>query len=98
MNYQVSRLSTRFDKTTATLLSFVQLSLPGIVEMYYGQELSLEDSTGSANKFTGLMQWNNSEYGGFTAGSQKPFFSTTFNYKEDNFKVTVLYQFSLAIY
>ncbi|EJW83340.1 alpha amylase [Wuchereria bancrofti] len=85
-DYHVSRLSTRFDKATATLLSFVQLSLPGIVEMYYGQELSLEDSAGPENKFTGLMQWNSSEYGGFTAGSQKPFFSTTLNYKEDNFQ------------
>ncbi|EFO21378.1 alpha amylase [Loa loa] len=86
-DYHVSRLSTRFDKATAALLTFVQLSLPGIVELYYGQELSLEDSTGPTNKFTGLMQWNSSEYGGFTAGSQKPFFSTTLNYKEDNFQV-----------
>ncbi|CAG9533601.1 unnamed protein product [Cercopithifilaria johnstoni] len=86
MNYHVSRLSTRFDKATATLLSFVQLSLPGIVELYYGQELDLEDGTDSTNKFTGLMQWNSSEYGGFTAGSQKPFFSNTLNYKEDNFE------------
>ncbi|VBB30688.1 unnamed protein product [Acanthocheilonema viteae] len=85
-NYHVSRLSTRFDKATATLLTFVQLSLPGIIELYYGQELNLEDSTGSINKFTGLMQWNSSEYGGFTAGSQKPFFSNTLNYKEDNFE------------
>lgn len=91
-NYHVSRLSTRFDKATATLLSFVQLSLPGIVQLYYGQELSLEDSIGSINKFTGLMQWNSSEYGGFTSGNQKPFFSTTLNYKEDNFEVTVFCQ------
>ncbi|OZC09102.1 hypothetical protein X798_03849 [Onchocerca flexuosa] len=86
-DYHVSRLSTRFDKATATLLNFVQLSLPGIVQLYYGQELSFEDSTGPTNKFTGLMQWNSSEYGGFTAGSQKPFFSTTPDYKEDNFEI-----------
>ncbi|KAM3725444.1 Oligo-1,6-glucosidase [Dirofilaria immitis] len=85
-DYNVSRLSTRFDKATAILLTFIQLSLPGAVELYYGQELNLEDSTGPTNKFTGLMQWNSSEYGGFTAGIQKPFFSTTLNYKEDNFK------------
>uniref|UniRef100_A0A0R3S5L9 alpha-glucosidase n=1 Tax=Elaeophora elaphi TaxID=1147741 RepID=A0A0R3S5L9_9BILA len=86
MNYHVSRLSSRFDKAIATLLTFLQLSLPGIVALYYGQELSIEDSTGSTNKFTGLMQWNSSEYAGFTAGDQKPFFSTTLNYKENNFE------------
>uniref|UniRef100_A0A915PNX5 alpha-glucosidase n=1 Tax=Setaria digitata TaxID=48799 RepID=A0A915PNX5_9BILA len=92
MDYHVSRLTTRFDKATATLLTFVQLSLPGIIELYYGQELSLEDSTDPANRFTGLMQWDSSEYSGFTAGSQKPFFSTTSNYKADNFEV----QFNVA--
>uniref|UniRef100_A0A2K6W0U1 alpha-glucosidase n=1 Tax=Onchocerca volvulus TaxID=6282 RepID=A0A2K6W0U1_ONCVO len=85
-DYHVSRLSTRFDKATAILLNFIQLSLPGIVQLYYGQELSFEDSIGPTNKFTGLMQWNSSEYGGFTAGSQKPFFSTAPNYKENNFE------------
>ncbi|VIP00414.1 Uncharacterized protein BM_BM17240 [Brugia malayi] len=33
-----------------------------------------------------LMQWNSSEYRGFTAGSQKSFFSTMLNYNEDNFQ------------
>lgn len=87
-NYLVSRLSSRFDKATAALLTFVQLSLPGAVELSYGQELSLEDSSGPADKFTGLMQWNNEKHAGFTTSSQKPLlFSTTDNYKEENYEV-----------
>ncbi|VDN02541.1 unnamed protein product [Thelazia callipaeda] len=84
-DYHNSRLSTRFNKATSTLLTFLQLSLPGIAHLYYGQELALEDADSAANKFTGLMQWDSSEYGGFTSAREKPFFSTTTNYKDDNF-------------
>ncbi|VDK28484.1 unnamed protein product, partial [Gongylonema pulchrum] len=84
-SYHGSRLSTRFGQATANLLTLVQLSLPGAAEIYYGQELGLEDTADPANSYTGLMHWDDSVYAGFTAENEKPFFSTARNYKENNF-------------
>ncbi|CAD6191924.1 unnamed protein product [Caenorhabditis auriculariae] len=55
-NSENSRLATRFDAPTAHLLSFLQLTLPGALSMYYGQELGLKD-VGNPRTQRGIMQW-----------------------------------------
>lgn len=71
------RLSTRFDPETANLITLVQLALPGAVQIYYGQELNLPDTISTTGAHKGLMQWDASNYAGFTSAKEKPFFMNT---------------------
>lgn len=87
-DYRVSRPTSRFDAATGNLLTFLQLTLPGAIEIYYGQELGLTDVANATRKFTGLMQWDDSEKAGFTnLTNENLFFGTTSDYKTANFKV-----------
>ncbi|GMT22892.1 hypothetical protein PFISCL1PPCAC_14189 [Pristionchus fissidentatus] len=56
-NAQSKRLASRFDSDTANLLTFTQLTLPGAMSLYYGQELGLKDGEGAGNAHQGIMQW-----------------------------------------
>uniref|UniRef100_A0A915AWE5 alpha-glucosidase n=2 Tax=Parascaris univalens TaxID=6257 RepID=A0A915AWE5_PARUN len=85
-NYAVSRPTSRFDIPTGNLMTFVQMTLPGAVEIYYGQELGLTDAVNSSKPFTGLMQWDSSKYAGFTSSNQQPFFTNTADTEKLNYK------------
>jgi len=58
-NPESSRLSSRFDSDTAHLLNFMQLTLPGAISLYYGQELGMKDAKFNGNPTQrGVMQWS----------------------------------------
>uniref|UniRef100_A0A914VE08 alpha-glucosidase n=1 Tax=Plectus sambesii TaxID=2011161 RepID=A0A914VE08_9BILA len=62
-----SRLATRVnDRATAELLTFVQLLLPGAVNVYYGDEIGMMDSktSGVAAAQRGMMQWDRTAHTG----------------------------------
>ncbi|CAJ0937452.1 unnamed protein product, partial [Mesorhabditis belari] len=56
-NANSRRLASRFDADTANLLTFTQLTLPGAISVYYGQEIGLENVEGRKDGQRGLMQW-----------------------------------------
>ncbi|EGT42035.1 CBN-ATGP-1 protein [Caenorhabditis brenneri] len=58
-NSEVSRLASRFPSSVAHLLSFLQLTLPGAISIYYGQEYGLKDAVNKNGDFKqmGVMQW-----------------------------------------
>uniref|UniRef100_A0A1I7WIM6 Aamy domain-containing protein n=1 Tax=Heterorhabditis bacteriophora TaxID=37862 RepID=A0A1I7WIM6_HETBA len=91
-NPDSSRLASRFDADTANLLTFMQLTLPGALSLYYGQELGLSD-VGNPSTQRGIMQWNpsGSDHHGFLSKSDenlgKLFFAESDDIKEeDNFE------------
>nr|CDJ98092.1 Glycosyl hydrolase domain containing protein [Haemonchus contortus] len=79
-NPDSSRLASRFDAETANLLTFMQLTLPGALSLYYGQELGLAN-VGNPPSPRGVMQWKPSgdDHHGFLSSSEsnigKLFFS-----------------------
>ncbi|KJH49023.1 alpha amylase, catalytic domain protein [Dictyocaulus viviparus] len=91
-NADSSRLASRFDAETANLLTFMQLTLPGALSLYYGQELGLAN-VGDPPSSRGIMQWTKSgdDHHGFlsSGGSKigKLFFAESENIDElDNFE------------
>ncbi|KAJ1348257.1 hypothetical protein KIN20_003514 [Parelaphostrongylus tenuis] len=87
-----SRLASRFDADTANLLTFMQLTLPGALSLYYGQELGLRD-VGDPPTPRGIMQWapsGHNHHGFLSSGSStigKLFFSESEDARElDNFE------------
>ncbi|VDP10286.1 unnamed protein product [Heligmosomoides polygyrus] len=91
-NADSSRLASRFDADTATLLTFMQLTLPGALSLYYGQELGLTN-VGNPPSPRGVMQWtpSGSDHHGFLSSSEanigKLFFDESSNADEqDNFE------------
>ncbi|GMS93791.1 hypothetical protein PENTCL1PPCAC_15966, partial [Pristionchus entomophagus] len=77
-NAQSARLASRFDADTANLLTFTQLTLPGAMSLYYGQELGLKDGpAGTSKPQAGVMQWESrgDAHHGFSATTGKLFFS-----------------------
>ncbi|KHJ89239.1 hypothetical protein OESDEN_10940, partial [Oesophagostomum dentatum] len=88
------RLASRFDPETANLLTFMQLTLPGAMSLYYGQELGLKDA-GSPPSSRSIMQWTPSgkDHHGFLSSAEanleKLFFAESDDAKEeDNFEVS----------
>ncbi|PIO67913.1 alpha amylase, catalytic domain protein [Teladorsagia circumcincta] len=95
-NADSSRLASRFDAETATLLTFMQLTLPGAMSLYYGQELGLTN-VGNPPSPRGIMQWapSGNDHHGFLSSSEanigKLFFAESDNTDEqDNFEVGIL--------
>ncbi|VDM79640.1 unnamed protein product, partial [Strongylus vulgaris] len=91
-NADNSRLASRFDPETANLLNFLQLTLPGAMSVYYGQELGLKD-VGTPPSPRGIMQWTASgkDHHGFLSSNEanigKLFFGESDDAKEeDNFE------------
>ncbi|KIH49288.1 hypothetical protein ANCDUO_20638, partial [Ancylostoma duodenale] len=91
-NADSSRLASRFDPDTANLFTFMQLTLPGALSLYYGQELGLTD-VGSPPSPRGIMQWTpsgNDHHGFLSSGDAnigKLFFAESNDSKEeDNFE------------
>ncbi|VDM55400.1 unnamed protein product [Angiostrongylus costaricensis] len=87
-----SRLASRFDTETANLLTFMQLTLPGALSLYYGQELGLTD-VGDPPTPRGIMQWSpsgNDHHGFLSSGNSnigKLFFAESEDTGEsDNFE------------
>ncbi|GMR44683.1 hypothetical protein PMAYCL1PPCAC_14878, partial [Pristionchus mayeri] len=81
-NAQSKRLASRFDADTANLLTFTQLTLPGAMSLYYGQELGQKDGSGGASGMppqAGIMQWETKgdEHHGFSKTPGKLFFAET---------------------
>ncbi|CAO4372050.1 unnamed protein product [Caenorhabditis nigoni] len=76
-NSESSRLASRFESSTAHLLSFLQLTLPGAVSLYYGQEYGLKDAMSKNGDFKqmGVMQWypTSNNHHGFS-GNDVPIF------------------------
>ncbi|PIO58694.1 hypothetical protein TELCIR_19866, partial [Teladorsagia circumcincta] len=92
-NADSSRLASRFDAETATLLTFMQLTLPGALSLYYGQELGLTN-VGNPPSPRGIMQWapSGNDHHGFLSSSEanigKLFFAESDNTDEqDNFEI-----------
>ncbi|CAJ0579439.1 unnamed protein product, partial [Mesorhabditis spiculigera] len=69
-NPHSARLASRFDQETANLLTFAQLTLPGAISVYYGQEIGLENVAGASNGQRGVMQWKpkGEDHHGFVNG------------------------------
>uniref|UniRef100_A0A0N5ANX6 alpha-glucosidase n=1 Tax=Syphacia muris TaxID=451379 RepID=A0A0N5ANX6_9BILA len=87
-DYRVSRLSSRFNQQIGNLLTFMELTLPGGIEIYYGQEIGMPNADEKTGQFTGLMQWDGSEKTGFTEEAKMDlFFGRTADYKLTNYKV-----------
>ncbi|KAL6739408.1 hypothetical protein Aduo_012871 [Ancylostoma duodenale] len=91
-NADSSRLASRFDPDTANLFTFMQLTLPGALSLYYGQELGLTD-VGTPPSPRGVMQWTpsgNDHHGFLSSGDAnigKLFFAESNDSKEeDNFE------------
>lgn len=91
-NADSSRLASRFDADTANLLTFMQLTLPGAISLYYGQELGLTN-VGDPPTPRGIMQWTpsgNDHHGFLSSGNSnigKLFFAESENTSEfDNFE------------
>lgn len=91
-NPDSSRLASRFDAETANLLTFMQLTLPGALSLYYGQELGLRD-VGDPPTPRGIMQWSpsgNDHHGFLSSGNSnigKLFFAESEDTGEsDNFE------------
>uniref|UniRef100_A0A8R1HND1 Glycosyl hydrolase family 13 catalytic domain-containing protein n=1 Tax=Caenorhabditis japonica TaxID=281687 RepID=A0A8R1HND1_CAEJA len=90
-NAEGSRLASRFDAPTAHLLSFLQLTLPGAVSVYYGQELGLKDTLGKDGQYKqmGVMQWTptGKDHHGFSGIEDSIFFPESDDKLElDNFE------------
>ncbi|CAI5448118.1 unnamed protein product [Caenorhabditis angaria] len=89
-NADEPRLASRFDSETANLLSFLQLTLPGALSVYYGQELGLKNGltkTGTDQQ-RGIMQWTpkGNDHHGFTNDGGDLFFAETEDtLNQDNF-------------
>ncbi|KAF1755590.1 hypothetical protein GCK72_012040 [Caenorhabditis remanei] len=77
-NSESSRLASRFETPTAHLLSFLQLTLPGAVSVYYGQEYGLKNAMSKDGelKQMGVMQWypTGKDHHGFSKESDAPIF------------------------
>lgn len=87
-DYRVSRLNSRFNDSLGDLMTFLQLTLPGAVEIYYGQEIGMKDAEKTTRRYTGLMQWDASEKAGFTAETDLDlFFGLTADWQTVNYKV-----------
>lgn len=91
-NSDSSRLASRFDADAATMLTFMQLTLPGALSLYYGQELGLTD-VGDPPTSRGIMQWSPSgnDHHGFLSMENsnigKLFFAESKDAREtDNFE------------
>ncbi|ETN80523.1 alpha amylase, catalytic domain protein [Necator americanus] len=91
-NADSSRLASRFDADTANLFTFMQLTLPGALSLYYGQELGLKD-VGNPPSARGIMQWTptGNDHHGFLSSAEanigKLFFAESDDDKEeDNFE------------
>ncbi|VDL65263.1 unnamed protein product, partial [Nippostrongylus brasiliensis] len=91
-NADSSRLASRFDAETANLLTFMQLTLPGALSLYYGQELGLPN-VGEPPSPRGVMQWTptGNDHHGFLSSADsnigKLFFAESSNPTEqDNFE------------
>ncbi|CAI2352055.1 unnamed protein product [Caenorhabditis sp. 36 PRJEB53466] len=90
-NADSSRLASRFDSQTAHLLSFLQLTLPGAISVYYGQELGLKDATNKDGRYAqmGVMQWTptGGDHHGFSGNAEPIFFpESEDNLEADNFE------------
>ena len=79
-NHDQSRIVSRFGKEQARLIAMLQLTMPGIPTIYYGEEIGMSDVTIPASKRVDVgrgssgnrdvvrtpMQWNDSKFAGFS--------------------------------
>lgn len=84
-NHDQPRLVGRYSEAQARLVAFMQMTLPGLPVMYYGDELGMEQVDIAAERMKDLfektidsggrdpertpMQWDGSLTGGFTTGT-----------------------------
>ncbi|CAB3405806.1 unnamed protein product [Caenorhabditis bovis] len=91
-NSDSSRLASRFDSQTSQLLNFLQLTLPGALSIYYGQELGLKDGVNKlgTDGQRGIMQWTptTEDHHGFSSFSGGDLFFAETNELsgQDNFE------------
>ncbi|HEX5448075.1 MAG TPA: alpha-amylase family glycosyl hydrolase [Candidatus Saccharimonadales bacterium] len=98
-NHDQSRLASRIGTPAARAAGVLQLTLPGMPFIYYGEELSMKDSYIPArlrndplslhgddrDKSRTPMQWNGSEHAGFSRA--KPWLPPANDYKNRNVSV-----------
>ncbi len=79
-NHDQSRIVSRFGKEQARLVALLQLTMPGISTIYYGEEIGMSDvaipqsklldkgrgSSGNRDVARTPMQWSDDEYAGFS--------------------------------
>ncbi|KAK0397776.1 hypothetical protein QR680_002264 [Steinernema hermaphroditum] len=68
-----------------TLLTMIQLVLPGPVQTYYGEELGLGSTVNKVHKNRGAMQWDKTNHAGFTAAKGDVLFGITKDFESVNF-------------
>ncbi|TMS37351.1 hypothetical protein L596_004300 [Steinernema carpocapsae] len=69
-----------------TLLTMIQMVLPGPVQTYYGEELSLASTNKDSElQNRGVMQWDPTAHAGFTSDTAAVLFDTTKDFETVNF-------------
>lgn len=97
-NHDQPRIASRFGAKQARIVAMLQLTLPGIPTVYYGDEIGMENVPvpehmrtdmsaqegifGGRDPFRTPMQWNDSANAGFSAHA--PWLPVAANYKQVN--------------
>lgn len=97
-NHDQSRLAQRFGREKARLIALMQMSLPGMPTVYYGEEIGMQDvdieaqwlkdkfqdhnAMGGRDPERTPMQWNDAEKAGFTTG--EPWLPLADDYRDYN--------------
>jgi len=84
-----ARADRRFGQNASeiqTLLTMIQMTLPGPVQSYYGEELALGSNVKNVSQSRGVMQWDDHDNAGFSSIKDPLYFETTADFKTVNYK------------